>query len=145
MTMNVKVKILHPDAVMPSYEHQEDAGFDLYSVEDVLVYPGCTAFIPTGLAFEIPRGYELQIRMRSGASLDTPLIVANAPGTVDAGFRGEVAIIMRNISSTGFTVRKGSRLAQGVISPVAQATFIRSDRLDPSSRGSGAFGSTGGD
>jgi dUTP pyrophosphatase len=144
LDQKVLVKKLHPDAIIPSYAKPGDAGFDLFAVEDLVVMPGQTAIIKTGLAVAIPEGFEMQIRMRSGASLKTPLIVANAPGTVDSGYRGEVGIIVRNTHSTlPYTVHKGGRIAQGVIAPVVTAEFTEVDELPDSERGAGGFGSTG--
>lgn len=94
--MNVKIKRLHPDAVIPQYAHDYDAGFDLVATEDVIVEPGETVKVPTGLAFEIPQGFEMQIRPRSGVTLKTKLRVQL--GTVDAGYRGEVGVIVDNVS-----------------------------------------------
>ncbi|KJR67804.1 dUTP diphosphatase [Bacillus velezensis] len=94
--MNVNIKRLSPDAQIPAYAHATDAGFDLVAAEDVIIEPGATACVPTGLAFEIPEGYEMQIRPRSGITLKTPLRVQL--GTVDAGYRGEVGVIVDNIA-----------------------------------------------
>lgn len=141
--LNVCVKKLHPDAIMPEYLKSGDAGFDLYCVADTPVAPGKTAILPTGLAFAIPEGHEMQIRLRSGAALKTPLIVANAPGTIDAGYRGEVGIIVRNTGTESWLVRKGERIAQGVVAPVARALFREVEQLPPSERGEAGFGSTG--
>lgn len=98
--INVKIKRLHPDAVIPTQAHANDAGFDLYAVEDTVIEPGETVLIKTGIAVQLPPGYELQVRPRSGISLKTKLRVANAPGTVDASFTGEVGIIIDNISDS---------------------------------------------
>lgn len=166
--VDVKVKKLHPDAVIHKYSHANDSGFDLVAVEDVIVEPGQTVKVPTGLAFAIPSGYELQIRPRSGVSSKTKLRVSNAPGTVDAGYRGEVAVLIDNIYPfTGWSdasvntldgkqveldgihdagtylIRKGDRIAQGVIVPVYQAQFEVVDELDETERGAGGFGSSG--
>lgn len=161
--MNVKIKLLRPDAVIPQYAKPGDAGFDLVAVEDVIIEPGETALIPTGLAFEIPEGYELQIRPRSGITSKTKLRVQL--GTIDAGYRGEVSVIVDNTSTDtwsnasrrvdntydeltrnktrGYIIRKGDRIAQGVIAPVASATFTEVDELGESQRGEGGFGSSG--
>jgi len=172
--MNVKIKRLHPDAVIPQYAKQGDAGFDLVAVEDIVVEPGATVKVPTGLAFEIPAGYELQIRPRSGITAKTKLRVQL--GTVDAGYRGEVSVIVDNITcyedllevptmdeeyviygidgkydhcsekihfGGSYIIRKGDRIAQGVIAPVNHATFTEVDNLGESERGEGGFGSTG--
>lgn len=164
----VKIKRLHPDAVIPKYAKPGDSGFDLVAVEDVIIAPGETVLVPTGLAFEIPPGYEMQVRPRSGISLRTKLRVANSPGTVDADFRGEVAVIVDNIAEEvtacnpcytlidGLTVRAdevypagtyiiraGNKIAQGVITTVERATFEVVDELTESERGTDGFGSSG--
>jgi dUTP pyrophosphatase len=102
--MQIKVKKLHPDAVIPSYAHAGDSGFDLVAVEDVIVTPGQTVKVRTGLAFDIPSGYELQVRPRSGVSAKTKLRVSNTPGTVDASYRGEVMVLVDNISLPEYVV-----------------------------------------
>jgi dUTP pyrophosphatase len=168
-TICVKIKRLHPDAVIPRYAHEFDAGFDLVAIEDTIIEPGETKLIRTGLAFELPPGYELQVRPRSGISLRTKLRVVL--GTVDSGFRGEIGVIVDNIAEdpcgnesqyltyidgldyrtdgemypndTYLLIRKGDRIAQAVIKPVEQAHFIEVDELDDSERGEGGFGSTG--
>lgn len=139
----VKIKKLHPDAVIPEYKKHGDSGFDLHCLADTVVPANSVALLSTGLAFCVPEGFEMQVRMRSGAALKTPLLVANAPGTVDSGYRGEVCILVRNASSTDFLVKKGERIAQGVIAPVEKAIFEVVDDLPQSERGDAAFGSTG--
>lgn len=139
----VKIKKLHPDAIIPEYKKHGDSGFDLHCLKDMVVPANSTALLPTGLAFCVPDGFEMQVRMRSGAALKTPLIVANAPGTIDSGYRGEICIIARNTGSTDFLVKKGERIAQGVITPVEKAFFEVVDELPASERGEAAFGSTG--
>lgn len=140
----VKIKRLHPDAIIPKYATPGSAGFDLVAVEDVIIGTRETKLVRTGLAFEIPEGYEMQIRPRSGLSLKTPLRIANSPGTIDADFRGEVGVIAWN-SDRDETIRiqKGDRIAQGVIAPVVRAQFEVVDELSDTERGSGGFGSTG--
>ncbi|MCY8386524.1 deoxyuridine 5'-triphosphate nucleotidohydrolase [Bacillus inaquosorum] len=101
--MNVNIKRLSPDAQVPAYAHATDAGFDLVAAADVIIEPGATACVPTGLAFEIPEGYEMQIRPRSGITLKTKLRVQF--GTVDAGYRGEVGVIVDNIAQNNLDVR----------------------------------------
>jgi dUTP pyrophosphatase len=94
--MNVNIRKLHADAVIPQYATEGSSGFDLHAVEDVIIAPGDTELIPLGLAFEIPQGYEMQIRPRSGITLNTKLRIANSPATIDADFRGEIAVIVDN-------------------------------------------------
>lgn len=140
--LEIKVQRLHPDAAIPVYQKEGDAGFDLTARADTVIPAGGAAVIPTGLAFAIPDGFEMQIRLRSGAALKTPLIIANAPGTIDSGYRGEVGVIARNLSASDWLVKKGDRIAQGVITPVCKALFIESEELPPSARGAAGFGST---
>lgn len=168
LTAQVKIKKLREDAVIPRYARAMDAGFDLVAVEDVIIAPGESAKIPTGLAFALPEGYELQVRPRSGIGAKTKLRLSNAPGTVDAGYRGEVCVLMDNIrfpsrqmghvcldaseqevtveqevDRHSYLIRKGDRIAQGVIAQVPQALFEVVDELDETERGSGGFGSSG--
>ena len=139
----VQISKLRPGAIIPIYQKEGDAGFDLHACIDTLVPAAQAAVIPTGLAFAIPDGFEMQIRLRSGAALQTPLIIANAPGTIDSGYRGEVGIIVRNLSTQDWLVKAGERIAQGLISPVYQALFVEQENLPPSERGDKGFGSTG--
>lgn len=155
--VGVKIKKLSPNVLTPEYQTDGAAGFDLHALQDVVITPGETKLIKTGLAFEIPLGFEMQIRPRSGISLKTKLRVANSPGTVDADFRAEVCIIMTNTgtpslenSHVGYTIgddticiNAGDRIAQGVICPVYQASFEEVDELSSTDRGAAAFGSTG--
>lgn len=191
--MNVKVKRLNDAAVIPQYAKPGDSGFDLVATEDVIIAPGETALVPTSLAFEIPEGYELQVRPRSGVSLRTKLRVANTPGTVDSSFRGEVKVIIDNIAPIRYgtlgeerdiyylelsgervlteiisvcvssyanmdhyedrhrrvpletyIIRKGDRIAQGVIAPVIRANLVETDgELTETARGEGGFGHSG--
>lgn len=164
----VKVKRLHPDAVIPRRAHAGDAGFDLVAVEDTIIEPGETALIKTGLAFELPQGYEMQIRPRSGITLKTKLRVQL--GTVDSNYRGEVGVIVDNISEDYFgnylqyishvdgmeyrtsgelypndtyIIRKGDRIAQAIIQRLPDVELIEVDSIRDSERGTGGFGSTG--
>lgn len=143
MDLPVRIKKLDADAVAPRYEKAGDAGFDFHCLREIVVKAGRTALLPTGLAFAIPEGYEMQIRLRSGAALRTPLIIPNAPATIDSGYRGEIGIIVRNIGDADYTVRKNERVAQGVIAPVARAEFIETSELPASERGENGYGSTG--
>ena len=139
----VKVKKLHPDASLPKYAKDGDAGFDLAAIHDVCVQPGETVIIKTGLAMAIPKGFELQVRPRSGLSANTKLRVANSPGTIDSGYRGEIGIIMENIGDGFIRISTGDRIAQGVISIVPVANFAETNELDETERGTGGYGSTG--
>lgn len=139
----IPLKKLRPDAVVPAYQRPGDAGFDLCVCESVTVPAGGVAILPTGLAVAIPAGFELQIRLRSSVALRTPLILPNAPGTVDSGYRGELGIVVRNLDSRPYTVKKGDRIAQGVLARVYEAKFCETAELPPSARGCGGYGSTG--
>jgi dUTP pyrophosphatase len=154
--MIVKFKSLHPDATLPFYATAGASGFDLVAIEDVIIEPGETKLIRTGLAVEVLEGFEMQVRPRSGLSLKTPLRVANAPGTVDSDYRGEVCVIMTNIADNQYKaqtgtsgsikqiIKKGDRIAQGVICPIMRADLIwTQESLSETNRGSGGFGSTG--
>lgn len=110
MYINVKVRKLTPDAVIPRYMTEGSAGFDLTATEDVIIRPHQTVLIPTGLAFEVPPGYELQIRPRSGLSRKTGLRIPNAPGTVDSDYRGEVMVIAHNAAIRLITYTKATAL-----------------------------------
>ncbi len=146
--MNLRVKIKRvKDVELPKYAKPGDSGFDLVAAEDMIIWPGETKVVPTGLAFEIPPGYELQVRPRSGISRNTKLRVIL--GTVDSGFRGEVGVIVDNTeipkaaNMKAHVIEKGTRIAQGVIAPVVTAHFVEVDELSESDRGTGGFGSTG--
>lgn len=141
--MDVKIKRLHSNAVIPRYGSEQAAGFDFYSIEELLIMPGETVLIGTGLAFELEVGTELQVRPRSGISVKTKIRVSNSPGTVDSDFRGEVKIILDNIGVFPYTVKVGDRVAQGVICPVYKAEFIIAEELDLTKRGINGMGSTG--
>lgn len=141
----ILLKRLRPDAVVPRYQRPGDAGFDLCVCESVTVPAGGVAILPTGLAVALPPGFELQIRLRSSVALHTPLILPNAPATIDSGYRGELGIIVRNLDSRPYTVKKGERIAQGVLARVYEAKFCEIAELPPSARGSGGYGSTGRD
>ncbi len=141
-TVTIKWKKIHQDAVIPSYVHEGDAGFDFTSIEDVVLTPYERKIVKTGLKVEIPIGYEMQIRPRSGISLKTPVLIANAPGTIDSGYRGELGIIVLNNSSGEYKIKKGERIAQGVIKEVIPVIHIEVDELSETVRGEGGFGST---
>jgi len=145
--MKINVKKLHQDAVIPKYHTNGSSGFDLHALEDVTIEPGQTVLVRTGLAFDVGYGYEMQIRPRSGFSLNSPLRVSNSPGTIDSDFRGEVCVIFTHIGTEKsweqFHVKKGERIAQGVICPVIQADIEEVDYLNETIRGENGFGSTG--
>ena len=142
----IPVKITLKDgAKLPEYQSRGAAGADLcaHLEKPVLLMPGKTALIPTGLFIEIPDGYEAQIRPRSGLALKHGITCLNTPGTVDSDYRGEVAVILINLGQSPFRVERGLRIAQLVIAPVIQAAWAETDSLDETARGAGGFGSTG--
>lgn len=139
----VKVKRLSDRAIVPSYAHQGDAGLDLYSVVDLVIEPGESALVGTGIAIELPLFTEAQIRPRSGLALKHQITVLNSPGTVDQSFRGEVGVILINHGKFPFVVSVGDRVAQMVIKPVLQVKVVEVSELDSTARGEGGFGSTG--
>lgn len=142
--MQVKVKKLNEFAVIPKYAHPGDSGVDLYATEEVVLWPGRTGLVGTGLSFEIPEGAEIQIRPRSGNSLKTSLRVANSPGTVDSGYRGEVKVILDNIGPSTVTVKRGDKIAQAVLVPVYRMDIQEVEEVSDSERQTSGFGSTGG-
>lgn len=164
----MNIKRLHKDAVLPKYAKQGDSGFDLVAIEDTIIEPGYTKLIKTGLAFEIPKGYEIQVRPRSGITLKTKLRVQL--GTIDSNYRGEVGVIVDNTYHDPFEdgeilfkadgvdgnptddgdylfgtylIKKGDRIAQAILAPVAYTTFVEVDKLSESERGAAGYGSTG--
>jgi dUTP pyrophosphatase len=142
--MQVKIKRLNEFAVLPKYAHPGDSGVDLYSTEEVVLWPGRTGLVSTGLSFEIPEGTEIQVRPRSGNSLKTALRVANSPGTIDSGYRGEVKVILDNIGPSTITVKRGDKIAQAVLVPVYKMDIKEVEEISSSERQASGFGSTGG-
>lgn len=134
------------DLPVPFYQTPESAGMDLYAAvtEPVRIEPGARALIPTGFAMAMPAGFEAQVRPRSGLALKKGLTVLNAPGTVDADYRGEVGVILINLGVDAVDIERGERIAQMVIAPVVQGTWQEVTELPDSVRGAGGFGSTGG-
>ena len=141
--MKLPVLRIDPSAKLPSYAHPGDAGMDVHSVETLVLPPGGRASVRTGLAFQLPPDAEAQVRPRSGLALKHGVTVLNAPGTIDAGYRGEVCVILANLGDEPFTVEKGMRIAQVVVAPVARAEVVEVEALDATERGAGGFGSTG--
>lgn len=155
----------HPDAKMPEYAHPDDSGMDVYAVDDYVIHPGETKLIPTGIKVAVPNGYEIQIRPKSGRALKTKMRIANSIGTVDAGFRGELQVIIENIEppikditydfddngrpiitsilrGSDMTIGKGEKFAQLVLMEVPKAVLFQVENLDDTERGNGGFGST---
>ncbi|MEN8887432.1 MAG: dUTP diphosphatase [Celeribacter marinus] len=153
--MSVVIKLQWLDGAdhsvpLPSYETDQAAGADLRAnlsvadrVEGIVIAPGARTLIPTGLKMEIPAGFEVQIRPRSGLALKHGITLANTPGTIDADYRGPVGVIVINLGSDPFTVAHADRIAQMVVAPVVQAMFNVADELNTTVRGDGGFGSTG--
>ena len=144
MSVTVKFKML-PECrdLAPRKAHADDAAYDLRSRQELVITPKTTVLVPTGLFLEIPPGYEAQIRSRSGLALKNALSLPNAPGTIDAGYRGEVGVIIYNRGEVPFQVRRGDRIAQMVISKLPEVELVEVEELEASTRGAGGFGSTG--
>lgn len=129
---------------LPAYATDGAAGMDVLAAEEVTLAPGARHAVATGIAVAIPQGFEIQVRPRSGLALKYGITVANAPGTIDSDYRGEVKVILINHGSERFEVRRGDRIAQLVLAPVTRASWLPVDELDETERGEGGFGSTGG-
>lgn len=135
------------DLPLPEYATPDSAAVDLLAAvgEDVVIAPGERTLIPTGLAIALPAGYEAQIRPRSGLALKNGLTLLNSPGTIDADYRGEIGVILANLGQEAFTVERGMRIAQMLVTPVSRLAWNSVDSLSESERGTGGFGSTGTD
>jgi dUTP pyrophosphatase len=142
--MKIAIKRLHPDAELPVYAHgpEVDAGMDLRAVQGLVLQPGRTGLVPTGLAIELPPGYEAQIRPRSGLALKYALTIPNAPATIDPGYRGEIKVILLNLGSKPYEIHAGDRIAQMVIARYEAIDWVEAE-LNDSTRGAGGFGSSG--
>ena len=149
--MSVTLRILtllHGEGLpLPAYQSEHAAGFDLLAAvpEDGALFldPSDRVLVPTGLVFELPQGYEAQVRPRSGLALKHGLTVLNSPGTIDADYRGEVKVLLINLGSERFLIQRGDRIAQAVIAPVTHVEIVAADALSVTTRGGGGFGSTG--
>ena len=142
----LKFTKIHPDSVEPKYNYESDSGFDLHSTEDVTVEGMGRALAPTGLRFDIPMGHEIQVRPKSGLALKEGLTVLNTPGTVDAGYDGEVKVILYNSTQNIIKVDKGQKIAQACVCPVANGRWINPvevSEISGKDRGNNGFGSTG--
>jgi dUTP pyrophosphatase len=142
--MRIRIKRLHPAAQLPEYAHgpMEDAGMDIRCIETVQLEPGVPNAVATGLALEIPCGYDVQIRPRSGLALKHAITLPNAPATIDPGYRGELKVIMLNLGKIAYEIRAGDRIAQLVVAKYEPVEWEEGDLAD-SSRGVGGFGSSG--
>lgn len=141
--MKIRIKKLNPNAIIPKYQSEEAAGFDLHSIEALTLKPSERKVVKTGLAMEIDKGYELQVRPRSGLALKHGISVVNTPGTVDSDYRGEIMVILINFSTEDFQINIGDRIAQAVLKEVVRADIFEVEMLSESDRGAGGFGSTG--
>lgn len=142
-TIEIKLKALHPCAVIPEYQTAGSAGFDLCSVVEMVIKPKEWALVKTGIALEIPSGFEVQIRPRSGLALKHGISVLNSPGTIDSDYRGEIGVVLINHSKQEFKIEIGDRIAQGVVAEVIQGDFALSQELSQTLRNDGGFGSSG--
>lgn len=142
----IQIEKIHPDAITPKYAYPSDSGFDLYSVEKLIIPPFGRALIPTGLKLGFPNGFEIQIRPKSGLALNMGLTVLNTPGTIDHGYTGEIQVIVFNTNNNSVMIEKGMKIAQAVLCPVIQGKFVNLvevDKLEDKDRGINGFGSTG--
>ncbi len=144
--MSLAIKI-HMDNgcedLFPRKAHEDDAAFDLRSRVDAVIPSGKITLVPTGVFMELPVGYEAQVRPRSGLALKHGITVLNTPGTIDAGYRGEVGVILINAGPADFTVARGDRIAQMVVQKLADVELVAAEQLSDTNRGAGGFGSTG--
>jgi dUTP pyrophosphatase len=144
--LRVLVRVLPTaqDIPLPAYQSAHSSGLDLTAAEEAILDPGQRVSVGTGIAIALPDGYEAQVRPRSGLALRHGVTVANAPGTVDADYRGEIRVILVNLGREPFAVRKGDRIAQMVVAPVVRVSWQAAGELPATERGEGGFGSTGG-
>lgn len=141
--MIVKVKKLAEDAKVPKMEHEDDAGFDLYSNEETILNKGERKLISTGISVAIPKGYEGQVRPKSGLAIKHGITMLNTPGTIDAGYRGEVKVIVINLGEEEYKIEKGKKICQMVFNKIEKPEIEEVKELEGSGRGEGGFGSTG--
>ena len=144
----LKVKKLHPDAIIPEYQSKGAAGFDLHYLGNeiggnTILCPGSRHLFKTGIGMEIPEGWQVEIRPRSSLALKEGVTVLNSPGTIDADYRGDVGVILHNTSDGHVRIHQGERIAQAVLMPAPQAEIIEVEELSDTERGEGGFGSTG--
>lgn len=141
--IKVKIKKTKNNAIIPKYAHASDSGIDLYSTEDYILKPGERALISTGIKIAIPKGYEAQIRPKSGLALNHGLSIVNTPGTIDSCYRGEIGVIAINLGKENIKIENGKKVAQMVFNKIEEVEFEEVDELNNTKRGSGGFGSTG--
>jgi dUTP pyrophosphatase len=145
-TMPLRYSSSNENSVDPEYAYPTDSGFDLYSTEEVEIVPFGRKLVPTGLHFDIPDGYEIQVRSKSGLALKDGIMVLNSPGTVDQGYTGEIKVILFNANSLPTTIKKGQKIAQAVICPVVSGKWVnlvKVDNIEDKDRSDNGFGSTG--
>jgi len=146
MSVKIRVKSIHENAIIPNFKHEEDACADVCSISNYTISPWKREIIQTGLVFEIPKGYEIQVRPRSGMALHHGITILNSPGTIDAGYRGELKVILFNTSEEPYKIKPGDSIAQLSIKKLEEVLFeeVPKDHdLTESTRGEGGFGSTG--
>ena len=141
--MQLKIKKMCEEAKIPQYSHEGDSGMDLYSVEDAVLQPGETKLVKTGLQIAVPKGFEAQVRPKSGLAAKFGVTVLNTPGTIDSGYRGEIKVILVNTGDQVYEIEKGKKIAQMVIAKVEEAKIEVVEDLDNTTRKDGGFGSTG--
>ena len=141
----IQIKKLSNEVLTPKYETSGSSGMDIaaYIKQDITIEPGEKALIPTGFSLSIPLGYEVQIRPRSGLAAKKGITILNTPGTIDSDYRGEIKVILINLSKDGFSVKSGERIAQMVVCPIKQVVVEEVKELSETNRGIGGFGSTG--
>ena len=145
-TRTIEVELIHKDAVFPKYAYLSDSGFDLHSTHDLEIKPFGRILVPTGIKVSFEKGYELQIRPKSGLAIKQGLTVLNTPGTVDQGYTGEIQVIVFNTNNHSVMISKGMKVGQAVLCPVINGEYVRFeqvDQLDEKDRGDNGFGSTG--
>ena len=144
--LDLKYKKMNSDSVTPKYNYETDSGFDLYSTTDIEIAPFGRVLVPTGLCFDIPDGYEIQVRSKSGLAINQGLMVLNSPGTVDSAYTGEIKVIIFNTNNSLFKIPKGMKIAQAVLSPVVSGKWINLKEVETvqeKERSDKGFGSTG--
>ncbi|HAF07077.1 MAG: Deoxyuridine 5'-triphosphate nucleotidohydrolase [candidate division TA06 bacterium 32_111] len=139
--INIKIEISE-NGFLPKYMTEGSSGADLYASSDTTIEPFDVSLVPTGIRVQIPSGYEIQIRPRSGFSLKNKILILNTPGTIDSDYRGEIKVIMFNLNREKFYIKRGDRIAQMVVAKVEKANFVE-DKIDETERGDGGFGHTG--
>ncbi|MGQ9643421.1 MAG: dUTP diphosphatase [Ignavibacterium sp.] len=147
-TVEIKIKRISNefyDVPLPAYATEGSAGMDIRAAvkDELIIEPGKVALVPTNLSVEIPKGYEIQVRPRSGLAANHSVGILNSPGTIDSDYRGEIKIILMNFGDKPFTIHKGDRIAQLVVSKVYSAKIVETENLNSSRRGEGGFGHTG--